>query len=342
MSTSTIHGANFVQRRPHCRSIDLFLAICLAPAGYDHHQTPQPQPHPLPIYILYAVNPAEGFNLRRDVYIRLAVFINHLRTQRGYEGAVLVLPPFQRLYHWKSSPNEGGSGHPHQPIFWNHFFDLPSLGAYTPTLDLWQYFDIYRCQKRQRPQLINHRIQLRHFENMFDEDGKFVEKFQIVQQATRDKFVIVDDDRAATFGYPNLTVSQHEDVQFQGSVMFLRQLIDELRSKSDFIQSTDYYSLLVLNAEIVLHHHWGDAEFWRARRSMRFNQNLVAAATQYRQRVFNGTDKTDRVQRPADWKTEKVFYLHIIILNCIYLLIPHHHIISHIAKQSVANTFVLI
>lgn len=61
-----------------------------------------------------------------------------------------------------------------------------------------------------------------------------------------------------------------------------------------------------MNAEIVLHHHWGDAEFWRARRSMRFNDNLMEVARQYRQRVFNATDETDRVQRPDDWQEEKV------------------------------------
>jgi len=31
-------------------------------------------------YLLYDVNPSEGFNLRRDVYLRMAVLVAHLRT----------------------------------------------------------------------------------------------------------------------------------------------------------------------------------------------------------------------------------------------------------------------
>ena len=29
-------------------------------------------------YILYDINPGEGFNLRRDVYMRMAVFVRYL------------------------------------------------------------------------------------------------------------------------------------------------------------------------------------------------------------------------------------------------------------------------
>lgn len=41
------------------------------------------------IYILYSVNSVEGFNLRRDVYLRMAIFIKQLRKIKGYRNTHL-------------------------------------------------------------------------------------------------------------------------------------------------------------------------------------------------------------------------------------------------------------
>ena len=53
-------------------------------------------------YILYDVNPGEGFNLRRDVYMRMAVFVKKLNQEFPSTYWVLVLPPWGHLYHWQS------------------------------------------------------------------------------------------------------------------------------------------------------------------------------------------------------------------------------------------------
>ena len=53
-------------------------------------------------YILYDVNPGEGFNLRRDVYMRMAVFVKKLNKAFPNSYWVLVLPPWGHLYHWQS------------------------------------------------------------------------------------------------------------------------------------------------------------------------------------------------------------------------------------------------
>ena len=53
-------------------------------------------------YILYDVNPGEGFNLRRDVYMRMAVFVKKLNKAFPQSYWVLVLPPWGHLYHWQS------------------------------------------------------------------------------------------------------------------------------------------------------------------------------------------------------------------------------------------------
>uniref|UniRef100_A0AAZ3QIX7 GDP-fucose protein O-fucosyltransferase 2 n=1 Tax=Oncorhynchus tshawytscha TaxID=74940 RepID=A0AAZ3QIX7_ONCTS len=59
-------------------------------------------------YLLYDINPPEGFNLRRDVYIRMASLV---KTLRRHSDWVLVLPP------------------------WGQFFSLTSLQGNVPVIE---------------------------------------------------------------------------------------------------------------------------------------------------------------------------------------------------------------
>lgn len=78
-------------------------------------------------YLLYDVNPPEGFNLRRDVYIRMASLVKTLR--KNGDDWVLVLPPWGRLYHWQSL-------NIYQiRIPWGEFFSLTSLQANVPVIE---------------------------------------------------------------------------------------------------------------------------------------------------------------------------------------------------------------
>lgn len=96
------------------------------------HQPPNSRPVSCSLlrYLLYDVNPPEGFNLRRDVYIRVASL---LKTLLKTEEWVLVLPPWGRLYHWQSPDI-------HQVrIPWSEFFDLPSLNKNIPVIEYEQF-----------------------------------------------------------------------------------------------------------------------------------------------------------------------------------------------------------
>ena len=53
-------------------------------------------------YLFYDVNMGEGFNLRRDVFMRVAVFVKNLNINSNDFQYTLVLPPWGRLYHWQS------------------------------------------------------------------------------------------------------------------------------------------------------------------------------------------------------------------------------------------------
>jgi len=63
----------------------------------------------------------------------------------------------------------------------------------------------------------------------------------------------------------------------------------------------------LLNAEILLHDHWGGVAFWTARRSMRFAIKLEQIAAAFRFVYFNSTDENDKVQRPPMWEYEKPY-----------------------------------
>nr|XP_027232330.1 GDP-fucose protein O-fucosyltransferase 2-like [Penaeus vannamei] len=79
-------------------------------------------------YLLYDVNPGEGFNLRRDVYVRIA---NLARRLSEMDNWILVLPPWGRLYHWKNTRGE------YFP--WRSFFDIKSLSKWTPVIEFEDY-----------------------------------------------------------------------------------------------------------------------------------------------------------------------------------------------------------
>lgn len=76
-------------------------------------------------YLLYDVNPGEGFNLRRDVYMRVANMMKLLREKQNW---VLVVPPWRKLYHWRSPIEQNA-------LPWRTFFDLESLNRYVPVIE---------------------------------------------------------------------------------------------------------------------------------------------------------------------------------------------------------------
>lgn len=268
-----------------CTKNDLFYSI--------HHSFNFNHISETKVFLFYDINPGEGFNLRRDVYIRLVVFMKHLRQQSGFERAYLVLPPFRRLYHWKSQEIDQSL------VFWNHFFDLPSLKRFAPVLEIWEYFNEIKRLKNDDHVKLDYSLTLQHYENMF-ENGRFVDRFEVIKSK---KMRIAEN----IFGYKNVTAAAHHTVLYQGSVKMLHQLLVEL--KPNFYQP--HFSVLLNHAEIVLHDVWGNRQFWQARRSMRFSKVLTSIADEFRLSKFNSTNENDGVIRPTNWQDEKSHRLSI-------------------------------
>ena len=82
-------------------------------------------------FIFYDVNPGEGFNLRRDVFMRVGIMVKKLNDQSTKYSYTLVLPPWGPLYHWQT--RELGI---QSRIPWKDFFDVDSISRYVPAIDL--------------------------------------------------------------------------------------------------------------------------------------------------------------------------------------------------------------
>lgn len=183
--------------------------------------------HSRAIFLLYDVNSVEGFNLRRDVFIRMAVFVKSLRRHKKYKHTFLVLPPFYQLYHWNlATANRHRTNDVHRDdiLFWNHFFDLKSMKRYTGVIDLWEYFEIMKdCFGTKSRLTLDYVFRLRHFESMF-QSRKFEEKFEVQANCDRDSFR--SRGQFITL-YTNFSIGHMHCVEFQGSAGLLHNLLEK-------------------------------------------------------------------------------------------------------------------
>ncbi|XP_060662059.1 GDP-fucose protein O-fucosyltransferase 2 [Drosophila nasuta] len=256
------------------------------------------------VYLLYDVNISEGFNLRRDVYIRMAVFVRRLqRRNKRFRNVRLVLPPWPRLYHWHSH------GLAQTNLLWRHFFDVESLRRFAPVLDYDEFLAEYRMFGHPAPPFVHvsQVFRLTHYEIML-EQGIFRDKYERVTtpplpDACNEKSL----SGGALLQQPLLRHGRYHCVRFQGSAGLLERLLREA-IREDTAGTEDAHDMrvyAVISAETVLHDNWGDEQFWLARRSMRFAPQLSQVAADFRLASLGTTDSTAGVQRPAMWELER-------------------------------------
>lgn len=234
-----------------------------------------------PRYILYDVNPPEGFNLRRDVYIRIAVFTRNL-AERSDEDWHLVLPPWFNLYHWDQRYSAG-------PLPWSTFFDIPSLQKFSPVIEMNQFF------QETGSSVVDIVYILQRYPDLFT-SGDWSDKWTFTDcEETRYKLLKNNNYSGQFWGYKNVTAKEVRCVLFQGPADML----------SEILETTDARRVMFDYAEIALHDRFGDKTYWQCRRSLRFAQHLVDFATEFRQKYLNSDDVSDGILRPKDWTKEK-------------------------------------
>ena len=220
-------------------------------------------------YLLYDVNQGEGFNLRRDVYIRMANLIHTLR-ERTLSGSdwILVLPPWGPLYHWFSHNLQRSQ------IPWSLFFDIPSLSRFVPVIE---FEDFLSLSSSTSMITIPYVYVLQHFSEGWGQN--FEEKLEIrpcnegtIYQKRYDNYYY-----GWFFGYGDrVRAKQFECLSAQG---FVTVLVDYLIKNMTWPQDTDEKhiakSIMFDRAETLLHADYAGYNYWRARRSMRYAKRLI-------------------------------------------------------------------
>ncbi|GAB6023106.1 GDP-fucose protein O-fucosyltransferase 2 [Chamberlinius hualienensis] len=253
-------------------------SVCIV-NGHDN-QEPLTQLRQSKRYLFYEVNPGEGFNLRRDVYIRIANLVRKLRNEG--DDWVLVLPPWGPLYHWKTKWPDFRQ----IQIPWSHFFNLESLNSFIPVIELTDFLKgfkhidvVYVCQ---------------YFADTFDSGKTWIDKYEVsdcLESPTYEK--LADGTVEGWFwGYnDNLHALNYSCLSLQGQVSTLLP----------FLHHLDIKSVLLDRAEIILHDSFGDVNYWMARRSMRYSNELIEIANKFRKEFLNSTDDGDGTTISKDW-----------------------------------------
>ncbi|KOC68600.1 GDP-fucose protein O-fucosyltransferase 2 [Habropoda laboriosa] len=241
-------------------------------------------------YILYDVNPVEGFNLRRDVYIRTAIFIKNLIEENKEFKWQLVLPPWGNLYHWRSKHIGSQAQLP-----WGLFFDIASLQKYVPVIEMYQFLQEYPSENEETNLDIVYILQ--NDDEMF-KTGIFKDKNEIIKCNDKSlQFHKVESNKYVGYfwGYHNVTSKVIKCVKYHGTVLYLKQNL----------KPNVYRSVMFDHMEIALHDLYGTKEYWSARRSMRYNSELYDIANEFRKNFLNSTDEHDKTNRPKDWTKEE-------------------------------------
>ncbi|XP_071211360.1 GDP-fucose protein O-fucosyltransferase 2 isoform X1 [Salvelinus alpinus] len=190
-------------------------------------------------YLLYDINPPEGFNLRRDVYIRMASLV---KTLRRHSDWVLVLPPWGRLYHWQSPDI-------HQiRIPWGEFFSLTSLQGNVPVIEYEEFI------AESGGPFIDQVLVLQNYAEGWT-DGKWEEK--VDQRPCVERLLYSKDKqgyyRGWFWGYEETRGVNVTCLSAQGHASILAPLLQ------NNITST---SVMLDKAETVLHDHYAGKDYW--------------------------------------------------------------------------------
>ncbi|KAK1165869.1 hypothetical protein AOXY_G14515 [Acipenser oxyrinchus oxyrinchus] len=233
-------------------------------------------------YLLYDVNPPEGFNLRRDVFIRMASLMKSLLKTGDW---VLVLPPWGRLYHWQSPDI-------HQiRIPWAEFFDVPSINRNIPVMEYEQFL------AESGGPFIEQVYVLQSYAEGWT-DGKWEEK--VDERPCMERLMYSHDKqgyfRGWFWGYEETRGLNVTCLSVQGHASILAPVL---------LGNTTAGSLMLDRAETVLHDHYAGKDYWDARRSMVFAKHLRMVGDEFRARYLNSTDESDKTHYNEDWTQMK-------------------------------------
>ena len=246
-------------------------------------------------FLLYDVNPVEGFNLRRDVYMRMANMVKIM--QNNDPSWVLVLPPFTQMYHWKSVIDQS-------KLEWGKFFDVASLAKHVKVIEFDDFLEIaeewHGKLKADVPYpLIDQYYQLQQDKEFF-KTGEWREGvFPGDCNEDGELRKISGAYRGRLYGY----------TQFTAKAFTCLTTSADIKTFGNWLNQQEKVKVVMLGrAETIIHGTYSEwsVEWWNARRSMRYAQHLVDIANKYRLETFQSNDETDKTVLGPDWQIFRV------------------------------------
>ncbi|XP_071100851.1 GDP-fucose protein O-fucosyltransferase 2-like [Haliotis cracherodii] len=239
-----------------------------------------------PRYLLWDVNPGEGFNLRRDVYLRMANLVENLSEDSPW---ILVLPPWGPLYHWTNRHIDQSR------IPWSLFFDVPSLRKYVPVIEFEDFLKVLP-----KPWLVDEVYYLQYYKEGWG--GEWKEKMDKRECHTMEyrKYTLNEKSGLWDGWFFNYGEEVHakafQCMSVQGMASFLKPFL---------LHNTTGMSVMIDRAETVMHDRFGDVKYWTARRSMVFAKHLKKIGDDFRGKHLDSTDVADKTVMNEDWTKNK-------------------------------------
>ncbi|XP_060590227.1 GDP-fucose protein O-fucosyltransferase 2-like [Ruditapes philippinarum] len=225
-------------------------------------------------YLLYDVNPGEGFNLRRDVYMRVANLVKFLNEDEPW---VLVLPPWGKLYHWQSTHLSSQT-----KIKWENFFDINSLAMHVPVIEFEDYLKAVG-----KPEIDEVYYLQRYKEGW----TKWEEKIDIRECIDPPRYRKDDDGkwRGQFFGYEEVYAKKFECMSSQAYLLTYKPFL---------MKNTTGRTIFLDRAENVIHGQYSEwsREWWTARRSMVFAKYLRDVGDEFRKEKLDSNDIDDKTE----------------------------------------------
>lgn len=224
-------------------------------------------------YLLYDVNPGEGFNLRRDVYMRVANLVKFLNEDEKW---TLVLPPWGKMYHWQTKDLT------QMKIPWSNFFDLESLSLHVPVMEFDEYIKITG-----RP-MVNEVYYLQRFAEGWTKWEEKIEKRDCIENPRYSKNA-EGKWRGQFFGYSEFYADKFTCLSTQAYAVSFKPFL---------MKNTTARSVFLDRAESLIHGQYSEwsKEFWTARRSMVFSKKLRGIADEFRKKNLDSDDKSDKTE----------------------------------------------
>jgi hypothetical protein len=224
---------------PYVEPVD----VTMTPDQESHHRR----------FLLYDVNPAEGFNLRRDVMIRAALLTRQLGPQW-----TLVLPPFPSMRHWRSE-------RPGRLFPWSRFFEVSELAK---VVDVVEYED-YASRHGREVELVLHLILDR---------SDLRQPYRIRPVACPP----LDDVEPGTGASAWSMRAFGDDRPLRAGRLECRAVLAPYSSLAPELAADPAASILLNRFETAFWgSNFGDAEYWRVRSRLVFAQRLRDEAARF-------------------------------------------------------------